>query len=34
MDFLDGMVKTKHGYNYIFVLMDQFSKMVILILWK
>jgi hypothetical protein len=34
MDFLDGMVKTKHGYVYIFVLMEHFSKMVILILWK
>lgn len=30
-DFLDRLLKTKSGYDYFFVIVDHFSKMVILI---
>jgi len=29
MDYMEDFPSTKHGHNYVFVVLDQFSKMVI-----
>ena len=34
MEYMFGLPSTKHGNNYVFVVVDQFSKMAILIAYK
>ena len=34
MDYMSGLPSTKHGNDYVFVVMDHFSKMAILIACK
>ena len=34
MDFVGGLPMTKKGHDYLFVIMDRFNKMYILIPWK
>ena len=34
MDFMFGLATTKHGHDYVYVLVDRFSKMTIFVAYK
>jgi hypothetical protein len=34
MEYMSGLLSTKWGNDYVFVVFDHFSKMAIMVLWK
>jgi hypothetical protein len=34
MDYMSGLLSTKKGNDYVFVVVDHFSKMAIMVAWK